>query len=32
MNQQLQLAAMHLPVGTLDAYIQRVNQIPMLSA
>lgn len=31
MNQQLQLAAMHLPVGSLDAYIQRVNQIPMLT-
>lgn len=31
MSQQLQLAAMNLPVGSLDAYIQRVNQIPMLS-
>ncbi len=31
MSQQLQLAAMNLPVGSLDAYIHRVNQIPMLS-
>lgn len=31
MSQQLQLAAMNLPVGSLDAYIQRVNQIPMLT-
>lgn len=31
MGQQLQLAAMNLPVGSLDAYIQRVNQIPMLT-
>ena len=32
MSQQLQLAAMNLPVGNLDAYIQRANQIPMLTA
>ncbi|MGC1182159.1 RNA polymerase sigma factor RpoH [Legionella sp.] len=31
MSQQLQLAAMNLPVGSLDAYIHRVNQIPMLT-
>ena len=31
MSQQLQLAAMHLPVGSLDAYIHRVNQISMLT-
>lgn len=31
MSQQLQLAAMSLPVGSLDSYIHRVNQIPMLS-
>ena len=31
MSQSLQLAAMNLPVGSLDAYIHRVNQIPMLS-
>lgn len=31
MNQQLQLFAMNLPVGSLDSYIHRVNQIPMLS-
>lgn len=31
MSQQLQLAAMNLPVGSLDSYIHRVNQIPMLS-
>lgn len=31
MSQQLQLAAMNLPVGSLDTYIHRVNQIPMLS-
>jgi RNA polymerase sigma-32 factor len=31
MNQQLQLAAMNLPVGSLDSYIHRVNQIPMLT-
>ncbi|WP_028388904.1 RNA polymerase sigma factor RpoH [Legionella fairfieldensis] len=32
MNQQLQLASLSLPVGSLDAYIHQVNQIPMLSA
>jgi len=31
MSQQLQLTAMNLPVGSLDSYIHRVNQIPMLS-
>jgi RNA polymerase sigma-32 factor len=31
MGQQLQLAAMNLPVGSLDSYIHRVNQIPMLT-
>ncbi len=31
MSQQLQLAAMNLPVGSLDSYIHRVNQIPMLT-
>ena len=31
MNQQLQLSAMNLPVGSIDSYIQRVNQIPMLT-
>ena len=31
MSHDLQLAAMNLPVGSLDAYIHRVNQIPMLS-
>lgn len=31
MSQYLQLAEMNLPVGSLDSYIQRVNQIPMLS-
>lgn len=31
MSQYLQLAEMNLPVGSLDAYIHRVNQIPMLS-
>lgn len=31
MTQQLQLAAMNLPVGSLDSYIHRVNQIPMLT-
>ncbi len=31
MSQELQLAAMNLPVGSLDAYIHRVNQIPMLT-
>lgn len=28
---QLQLASLNLPLGSLDAYIHRVNQIPMLS-
>lgn len=32
MSQQLQLASMTLPIGSLDAYIHQVNQIPMLSA
>lgn len=32
MSLQLQLSAMNGPVGSLDAYIYRVNQIPMLSA
>ncbi|WP_133127521.1 RNA polymerase sigma factor RpoH [Legionella nagasakiensis] len=32
MSLQLQLSTMNLPVGSLDAYIHRVNQIPMLSA
>lgn len=32
MNLQLQLSTMNVPVGSLDAYIYRVNQIPMLSA
>lgn len=31
MSQQLQLITMNLPVGSLDAYIHRVNQIPMLT-
>ncbi|KTD64398.1 RNA polymerase sigma factor RpoH [Legionella spiritensis] len=31
MSQQLQLASLNLPVGSLDAYIHRVNQIPMLT-
>lgn len=31
MNSTLQLSTMHLPVGSLDAYIYRVNQFPMLS-
>lgn len=31
MSQQLQLAAMNLPVGSLDSFIHRVNQIPMLT-
>lgn len=31
MSQQLQLAAMNLPVGSLDSYIHRVNQIPLLT-
>lgn len=32
MSQQLQLAAMSLPVGNLDAYIHRINQVPVLTA
>ncbi|MDP3562514.1 MAG: RNA polymerase sigma factor RpoH [Legionellaceae bacterium] len=32
MSTQLQLSAMNLPIGSLDAYIQRVNQIPLLTA
>lgn len=32
MNSRLQLSTMNLPVGSIDAYIYRVNQIPMLSA
>lgn len=32
MSQQLQLAHIGLPIGSLDAYIHRVNQMPMLSA
>ncbi|KTD49843.1 MULTISPECIES: RNA polymerase sigma factor RpoH [Legionella] len=32
MSQQLQLASLNLPIGSIDAYIYRVNQIPMLSA
>src|SRR5579872_4354224 len=31
MSYPLQLAAMNLPVGSLDSYIHRVNQIPMLT-
>lgn len=31
MSQQFHLAAMNLPVGSLDSYINRVNQIPMLT-
>lgn len=32
MNKSLQLASITLPIGSLDAYIQRVNQIAMLTA
>ena len=32
MSLQLQLSSMNVPVGSLDAYIYRVNQFPMLSA
>jgi RNA polymerase sigma-32 factor len=32
MATQLQTISMNLPVGSLDAYIMRANQIPMLSA
>lgn len=31
MNQELQLSSLTLPIGSLDAYIHRVNQIPMLT-
>lgn len=31
MSQMLSLSTMNLPIGSLDAYIHRVNQIPMLS-
>lgn len=31
-NTQLQLAESFLPLGSLDAYIMRINNIPMLSA
>lgn len=31
MSQELSLTAMHLPIGSIDSYIHRVNQIPMLS-
>lgn len=31
MSQQFHLAAMNLPIGSLDSYINRVNQIPMLT-
>ncbi len=32
MSSLLQLSTMNVPVGSLDAYIYRVNQIPMLTA
>lgn len=32
MNSQLQFATMLAPIGSLEAYIHQVNQIPMLSA
>lgn len=32
MTQQLQLASIDFPVGSLDAYISGVNQVPMLTA
>lgn len=32
MNLQLQLPALNGPIGSLDAYIYRANQIPMLTA
>lgn len=32
MSLQLQLSSLKFPIGSLDAYIHRVNQIPMLSA
>lgn len=31
-TKSLQLASLHLPVGSLDAYLHHVNQIPMLTA
>jgi RNA polymerase sigma-32 factor len=31
MSNQLQLAVMHLPIGSIDAYVHQVNQIPMLT-
>lgn len=31
MSNELQLSTLGLPIGSLDAYIQRVNQIPMLT-
>lgn len=31
MSQPLQLASFNLPLGSLDAYIHHVNQVPMLS-
>lgn len=32
MSLQLQLSSLSGPLGSLDAYIHQVNQIPMLSA
>ncbi len=32
MNPRQKLIALNLPIGSLDAYIHRINQIPMLSA
>ena len=32
MSKQLQLASLSLPIGSIDAYIQQVNQIPLLTA
>jgi RNA polymerase sigma-32 factor len=32
MSLQLQLSSMNLPLGSIDAYMQRVNQIPLLTA
>ena len=32
MSLDLQLSTMNMPIGSLDAYIYRANQIPMLSA
>lgn len=31
MNTSLQLSVMNLPVGSIDSYIQRINQIPLLT-